>query len=211
LTHLYFIRHGDYLEDLENGSYQDLGLSPEGIRQTERLRDRLARTGEIKADVLIASPMRRARASAEMLAPTLGIPIVFEKGVEEWVCDDGTLPPETFSARWNQVPEAQKPFFRFMNGYETGLEFSGRVQSALNRLLQEYEGKTIVLVSHGGVLAASFHYFFGLSGATPARVSFSAMHTSITHWFKPPQGQTWVLERYNDAHHLEQEGYKAPA
>jgi 2,3-bisphosphoglycerate-dependent phosphoglycerate mutase len=202
LTHLYFIRHGDYLEDLENGSYQDLGLSPEGIRQTERLRDRLARTGEIKADVLIASPMRRAKASAEMLAPALGTPIVFEKGFEEWVCDDGTLPPDEFSARWSRVPEAQKPFFRFMAGYETGLEFTGRVQSALNRLVQEYAGKTIVLVSHGGVIAASFHYFFGLSGATPARVSLSAKHTSITHWFQPTPAQTWVLERYNDAHHL---------
>ncbi len=202
MTHLYFIRHGDYVEDLENGSYQDLGLSPEGIRQVERLRDRLVRTGEIKADVLIASPMRRAKASAEILAPTLGTPIVFDAGFEEWVCDDGTIPPEEFSAHWKQVPEAQKPFFRFMQGYETGIEFSGRVQSALNRILQEYDGKTIVLVSHGGVIGASFHYFFGLSGATPARVSIGAKNTSITHWFKPTHTQTWVLERYNDYHHL---------
>jgi 2,3-bisphosphoglycerate-dependent phosphoglycerate mutase len=202
LTHIYPVRHGDYIEDMENGSYQDLGLSPEGIRQTERLRDRLARTGEIKADVLITSPMRRAKASAEILAPALGTPIVFDKDFEEWMCDDGTLPPEHFSALWNQVPEAQKPFFRFMAGYETGLEFSGRVQSALNRLLQEDAGKTIVLVTHGGVIAASFHYFFGLSGAVPARVSLSAKHTSITHWYQSPHGQRWELERYNDAHHL---------
>ncbi len=130
MTHLYFIRHGDYLEDVENGSYQDLGLSSEGIRQTECLRDRLARTGEIKADVLIASPMRRAKAPAEMLAPTLGVPIVFDTGVEEWVCDDGTFPHKALSARWSQVPEAQKPFFRFMEGYETGLEFSGPTNCA---------------------------------------------------------------------------------
>ena len=203
MTHLYFIRHGDYIEALENGSYQDQGLSPEGIRQTECLRDRLARTGEIKADVLIASPMRRAKASAEILAPVLGTPIVFEKDVEEWVCDDGTLSPEEFSARWNQVPDAHRPFFRFMAGYQTGLEFSGRVQSALHRLVQEYPGKTLVLVTHGGVIAASFHYFFGLSGAVPSRVTPSATYTSITHWFQPPQRETWVLERFNDAHHLE--------
>ncbi len=202
MTHLYLIRHGDYIEDLENGSYQDLGLSPEGIRQIERLRDRLAGTGEIKADVLIASPMRRAKASAEILASALGTPIVFDKDFEEWVCDDGTLPPEEFLARWNQVPEAQKPFFRFMAGYETGLEFTGRVQSALNRILQEYDGKTLVLVSHGGVIAASFSYFFGLSGATPARVSFGTKNVSLTHWFKPEKTQQWILERYNDYHHL---------
>jgi probable phosphoglycerate mutase len=202
LTHIYLIRHGDYIEDLENGSYQDLGLSPEGIKQTERLRDRLARTGEIKADVLIASPMPRAKASAEILAPTLSTPIIFDKSFEEWVCDDGTSPPEEFSALWQQIPDVQKPFFRFMTGYETGLEFSGRIQAALNRILQEYEGKTIVLVSHGGVIATSFSYFFGLSGAIPSRVSIGAENTSITHWFKPAHTQKWVLERYNDYHHL---------
>ncbi|HEY4385526.1 MAG TPA: histidine phosphatase family protein [Ktedonobacteraceae bacterium] len=197
-----FIRHGDYIEDLENGAYQDLGLSPEGIRQTERLRDRLMRTGEIKADVLIASPMRRAKASAEMLAPALGMPIVFDKNFEEWLCDDGTLPPEEFSARWQQVPEAQKPFFRFMSGYETSLEFSGRIQAALNRILQAHEGKTIVLVSHGGVVAASFSYFFGLSGAVPSRVALNTKHASITHWSRPATAQKWILEYYNDHSHL---------
>ena len=202
MTHLYLIRHGDYIEDLEHDKYQDLGLSSEGIRQTELLRDRLARTGEIKADVLIASPMRRAKESAEILTPVLGTPIVFEKNFEEWLCEDGTLTPEEFSACWQQVPEEQKPFFRFMAGYETGLEFSGRVQAALNRILQEYEGKTIVLVSHGGVIAVSFSYFFGLSAATPSRVSLGAKNTSITHWFKPERAQRWVLERYNDYHHL---------
>ena len=203
MTHLYLIRHGDYIEDLENGSYQDLGLSPEGIEQIECLRDRLVSTGKIKADILITSPMRRAKASAEILAPALGIPIVFEKDFEEWVCDDGTLSPEEFFARWNQVPEAHQPFFRFMDGYETGLEFSARVQAALHRLLQQYAGKTIVLVTHGGVIGASFHYFFGLSGAVPARVSLSAKHSSITHWFQSSPGHAWILERFNDAHHLE--------
>lgn len=202
MTHIYLMRHGDYIEDLENGSYQDLGLSPKGIRQTELLRDRLTRTGEIKADVFISSPMRRAKESAELLAPALGIPITFDKEFEEWVCDDGTSTPEEFSVLWQQVPEEQKLFFRFMAGYETGLEFSGRIQSALNRILREHEGKTIALVSHGGVIAASFSYFFGLSGAIPMRVSLGAENTSITHWFKPVHAQKWILERYNDYHHL---------
>jgi 2,3-bisphosphoglycerate-dependent phosphoglycerate mutase len=43
MTHLYLIRHADSLEGLkDDGKYGDLGLSPEGITQAERLRDRLA-------------------------------------------------------------------------------------------------------------------------------------------------------------------------
>ncbi len=202
MTHIYFIRHGDYIEGLQNGTYQDLGLSVEGVRQTERLRDRLARTGEIKADVLIASTMRRAHESATILAPALDQPATLDKDFEEWLCDDGTLDPTEFSARWQQVPDAQKPFFRFQDGYETSLEFSARIQTALNRILQEYHGKTLVLVTHGGVIAASFSYFFGLSGATPSRVSIGAKNTSITHWSKPDNAQRWSLASFNDIHHL---------
>ena len=200
---VYFIRHGDYIEDVQDGKYQDFGLSAEGIRQTELLRDRLMKTGEIKAGALIASPMRRAHESAMILAPALGLPVTLDKGIEEWLCDDGTPTPAEFSARWQQVSDEQKPFFRFMAGYETGLEFTGRVQAALNRLLQEYDGKTLALVSHGGVIAASFNYFFGLSGATPARVAIGAKNTSLTCWSKAEQAQRWSLDYFNDVHHLE--------
>jgi probable phosphoglycerate mutase len=202
LTHLYFIRHGDYREELEDGKYQDLGLSPEGIKQIEALRERLIKTNEIQADILLSSPMRRAKEAAEILAPALKQPIIFDKCLEEWLCDDGTLTPEEFSARWQQVPETQKPFFRFMAGYETGLEFSGRVQATLNHVLEEHAGKTLVLVTHGGVIAASFSYFFGLSAAIPPRVTLGANHASITHWCKPGSAQKWMLERYNDYQHL---------
>ena len=75
---------------------------------------------EIKADMLIASPMRRAKASEELLASALDWPVAFEKDLQEWV--GRSLSPEDFSARWDQVSEAHKPFFRFQEGYETGLD-----------------------------------------------------------------------------------------
>jgi probable phosphoglycerate mutase len=54
MTHLYLIRHGqvDGLQPGIVGSVtSDSGLSRLGIVQAERLRDRLAITGEIQADV----------------------------------------------------------------------------------------------------------------------------------------------------------------
>jgi probable phosphoglycerate mutase len=202
LTHVYLIRHGDYVFDLQDGKYRDLGLTPEGVRQTECLRDRLLRTGEIKPDVLIASTMRRAHETATILAPALGCPIILDKEVEEWRNEDGSLSPEEFTARWQQVPEPQRPFFRWVPGGENWLEFSVRAQLALNRILQEHEGKTIVIVCHGNVIEASFVYFFGLSGATLQRAPVAVKHTAITHWFRRADEQTWLLERYNDYHHL---------
>jgi probable phosphoglycerate mutase len=200
LTNVYLIRHGDYI-DLEDGRYlADPGLSPEEVRQVELLRDRLAKTGEIKADLLIASPLRRAQESAEILAPVLGQSVGTDAELEEWRSDDGNLTPEEFTARWQQTPETQRPFFRWTKGCETWLEFSVRIQQALNRLCQEHEGKTMVLVSHGGVIQASFLYFFGLSATNTPGVSME--NISITQWVKPENAQKWVLKRFNDNAHL---------
>ncbi|GER90448.1 phosphoglycerate mutase [Dictyobacter vulcani] len=202
MTHIYLIRHGDNIEALKDGKYQDLGLSEDGIRQTERLRDRLARTGEIKVDVLISSPLQRAQESARILAPVLGQPIVLDQDFEEWRCEDGSMTPEEFTARWKQVPDEQKPFYRWQDGYETGQEFSLRVQSALKRIIEEHAGKTVVLISHGGIVGAAFTYFFGLNTATLSPVSIAARNTSITHWHKAEHASKWALERYNDYQHL---------
>ncbi len=202
MTDLYLIRHSDSIFDLEDGKYCDLGLSTEGVKQAERLRDRLVRTGEIRPYVLIASTMRRAHETATILAPVLDQPIILDEDVEEWRNEDGSLSPEEFITRWQQVPETQRPFFRWVPGCENWLEFSVRVQLALNRILQEYEGKTIIIICHANVIEASFVYFFGHFGATIQRAPIDAEHTSITHWIKRTDEQVWFLERYNDYYHL---------
>src|SRR5574340_79721 len=83
MTELYLIRHGDYQIGLEDGKYVDQGLTPLGVAQAERLRDRLAATGEIAPDVLIASTLPRARQTAQIISPALGLPIIFDDEVQE--------------------------------------------------------------------------------------------------------------------------------
>ncbi len=86
LTTLYLIRHGEAVSNVEpivGGVRGDSGLTPRGVAQAERLRDRLAESHEIDADVLIASTMPRARQTAEIIAPALGLPIIFDDEVQE--------------------------------------------------------------------------------------------------------------------------------
>jgi 2,3-bisphosphoglycerate-dependent phosphoglycerate mutase len=52
-------RHADYVYAEHDGRKRDLGLSPEGHAQAERLRERLARSKEIRPDVFISSTERR--------------------------------------------------------------------------------------------------------------------------------------------------------
>src|SRR3984893_1061658 len=103
MNHLYLIRHGQAISAVEN-TIGNTRLSPLGIRQAERLRDRLAATGEIAADVLIASTMRRAKETAEIIAPALDIPIIFDDEIQEWRDNEPEdVSGKEYSERFNAV------------------------------------------------------------------------------------------------------------
>jgi probable phosphoglycerate mutase len=201
LTSIYLIRHGDYDELVDGKSVENPGLSHKGTRQAELLRDRLARTGEIKADALFSSPARRAHETAQILAPALGASVVLDPDLEEWRCDRGALSPEEFTARWQRVSDAQRPFFQWVEGGESFVELAVRVQLALNRIWQEYGDKTIVAVTHGGVIQAAYAYFFNLSATTIPGIATE--NTAITHWSRSADASRWTLQRHNDHAHLQ--------
>jgi probable phosphoglycerate mutase len=201
LTHIYLIRHAVNIDGLIDGKMGDLGLSPEGITQAERLRDQLTSSGEIKADIFISSPERRAHETAQILQPALGQPIVLDDEVVEWKSDDGSIEEQEFMRRWNEVPKAHKPYYRWIEGYENRMEFSLRVHLALNRIVQAHAGKTIVVLTHGAFIQMSFMYFFGYGEAVLDRAMPEVRRTSITHWYLEEK-ERWTLERSNDCHHL---------
>lgn len=202
MTHLYLIRHAENIDGLIDGKMGDLGLSPEGILQAERLRDRLIRTSEMKPEVFIASPERRAKETAEIITPAFGLPITFDPDFEEWRSDDGSIEPDEFMRRWNAVPKAQKAYYRWIDGFESRAEFGLRVNLALNRVIQQHAGKTLVIVTHGAFLQMSFSYFFGYGEAVFDRAMPEIRRTSITHWYQNEGQDRWNLERSNDYHHL---------
>ena len=204
MTQLFLIRHGDYIDGLVDGegALRDLGLSPAGRVQAEQLRMRLASGGELKPAVFLASTLRRALETAEIVAPALGVTVTPDRDLEEWRSDDGSIEPDAFMAQWRQLKERQRPFHRFVAGCETGIEFSTRVHSALHRITSEHAGGSIVLMTHGGFIQVAFLFFFGYGDAAFRRAYPAAGHTSITHWRQEPGSDRWVLESSNDRQHV---------
>jgi 2,3-bisphosphoglycerate-dependent phosphoglycerate mutase len=209
MTRLYLIRHGQALTEVD-GIMKDYGLTPLGVKQAERLRDRLAGSGEVAADVLIASTFLRARQTAEVIAPALDLPIIFDDEVQE-------LRPGSLSGmhvdEYKTLRAARDadfyldPFARLVPDEENWAQFVLRIGTAMRRIIDQYEGKTVVIVCHGGVIDATFTYFFGLDSLHPARVRLYTHNTSITHWRKvaddADHGQlAWRLVFYNDDLHV---------
>ena len=208
VTHLYLIRHGQAdcnVNNLLAGMKSDIGLTPLGVQQAERLRDRLATTGEIVADVVIASTLPRARQTAEIIAPALGLPIIFDDEVQEMrVGEADGLTWQQYVEQFGPPPDfREEPFREMFVGGENWGQFVLRVATALDRILRAHEGKTIVVVCHGGVIDASFLIGLGMSTIAMPRAQFHTRNTSITHWerFVYDNEKRWRLISYNDDLH----------
>ncbi|HKP51649.1 MAG TPA: histidine phosphatase family protein [Chloroflexia bacterium] len=181
-------------------------LTAEGVKQAERLRDRLATTGEIKADALLASSYPRARQTAEIIAPALGLPVILEDDLQEWrPGDNGGMYWDEYIEKYGRDDPFREPFRTTAPGGEYWSQFMLRVISILHRIAHEYEDKSIVLVCHGGIVDGSLISFFGLSALYRPHLSLDTDNTAITHWkhFQENGAPRWQLMKYNDALHLQ--------
>ena len=212
VTRLVLVRHGEsraMVDAIVGGHEGCKGLSPLGVRQAEALRERLSRTGEIKADVLLASVLPRAIETAEIIAPSLG-------GLSpDQHCDLCEIHPgeadgltwDEFRVRYMAEGRTWDAHTPVAPGSETSAEFQSRVARTLTRLVDEHRGRTVVAVCHGGVVDASLIGFLGLP-FHGALFSPRTETTSITEWeldaSEPVDGRPrrWRLIRYNDAAHL---------
>lgn len=211
MTHLYMIRHGEADSNVRRvaaGPKGDLGLTNLGRRQAERLRDRLAATGEIAADVLIASTLERAAETARIIAPALGLPIEWDDEVQELRVGeaDGMLWDDAV-ARFGMPSFRREPYRPVFPGGENWGMFVLRVATAIDRITSAHEGKTIVVVCHAGVIDAAFLSFAGVNMHANAQpLELSTHNTSITHWErreKPESLPIWRLISYNDVLHVQ--------
>lgn len=203
-TAIFIIRHGayDHRPSPMGEAASDHGLSDLGLRQTHALLDRLSRTQEIRPDALFCSTLPRARQTAELIAPALGAAPLALPQLCEWESGNEALGLDAFMKRFRELSPTARRTHRFFPGCETIAEFTQRVQTKLAELTRAFEGKTIVLVAHGGVVEVAFSYFLGF-GPGPFEGGYPAAgHTSITLWRRSSNREDWVQEFANDTHHL---------
>ena len=114
------------------------------------------------------------------------------------------------------IPDYRKtPYARLAPGAENWGEFILRVGAMFDRMTREYAGKTIALVTHGGVIDASILIFFRLHTLTMPPFALYTHNTSITEWelersggfhehdeTSNERGVRWRLARYNDDFHI---------
>jgi broad specificity phosphatase PhoE len=154
-TCVLLVRHGETREAAERRypSAQNLPLTERGCAQAAAL----ARTLHgVSLDAVFASPSQRAGETAGPLVTQCSlalhvIPELAEMGF-------GQLGGKSLDEAARIFPEALKrwlenPFEVTLPEGEPFLDFVGRVRRVRRQLTREWAGRTIVVVTHGGVIA----------------------------------------------------------
>jgi broad specificity phosphatase PhoE len=203
---LILVRHGEAFAGFHGpiaGPMGCAGLTPLGRRQAEALRDHLAASGQVRADVLLVSVLPRAIETATIIGPGLGLEIsdhdcdLCEVHTGEADGLDWSLYNERYGS-FDMEVEADRPF---APGGESWNGFHQRVRTTLLRLAREHEERTVVAVCHAGVIIASMRLLLGIADpATSAHLRPS--NTGMTEWEHVASEDRWLLRTYNDAGHL---------
>ena len=157
---LYVTRHGE-TEYNVLGRYcgsTDIPLNDIGIAQAHELSERLQ---GMRFDVIVSSPMLRARQTAGIVCAALNMPYtVYEQfternmGVYEGLTREEAR--ERFPDLWNR--QCTSKIDDAPDGGETLTQACGRIDGGLNMLRQDYQGKSILLICHGFAARAVHRY-----------------------------------------------------
>jgi 2,3-bisphosphoglycerate-dependent phosphoglycerate mutase len=201
MTRVVVVRHGqtEWNVQARIQGQGDSRLTPEGEAQARSIAQRLARED---FDVLVSSDLGRAAATAQAIGERSRKPVVLDArlrerhfGVGEGMTYDEVdrAYPGAFARIRNVDPDFVIP------GGESRRQFHERVRGAFDSLAQAHAGLTLVVVTHGGVLATFFRHVNGiaLDVAHPIAIT-NASYNVLRH-----DGGRWAVETWSDSAHLE--------
>jgi probable phosphoglycerate mutase len=200
VTRVLAVRHGEtaWNVDTRLQGQIDISLNATGQQQARRLAEALAGEG---IEAIVTSDLVRARDTAQAVADRTGLPLAFDPGLRER--HFGIFQGHTYaeverrwpeqSARWRR----REPAFGAEGG-ETLQGFYERCVGAATRLAAAHAGRTLLLVTHGGVLDCLYRAASRIALDAPR--TWELANTGINRLLYSPEGFTLV--GWGDTLHL---------
>lgn len=205
MTRIILIRHGQSTSNAEgwlSGQESCGGLTNLGVAQAEALRARLSADESMQPDAVLVSTMQRAVHTAEIISEPFGM--VPEQHADLMERTSGEAEGLTVAqyiekygiAPWSDWENPLSP------GGESGLVFADRVTAATDRVVNEYRGKTVWVVCHGGVImVTAVRRWPGASFDLRQLPVASPQNTSVSEW-QVDIDSNWRMSRFADDTHL---------
>ncbi|WP_315906203.1 histidine phosphatase family protein [Priestia koreensis] len=151
-TIIYLVRHGDSPKE---GNERTRELTEKGYRDAERVAEVLK---EEDVDVVASSPYRRSVLTVEKVAKTLHKEVVIIEELKERIFS----PKGTRLSDKELAPLLEQSFLDphfSLEGGESNNECQKRAVKVVKDLINTYEGKKIVIGSHGAVMTLIMNHF----------------------------------------------------
>ena len=194
ITRIVAVRHGETVwnAEMRMQGQLDTRLSARGERQARRTAAALAGEG---IEAIVSSDLVRAAATAAAIADVVGLPVATDSGLRErsfgvfqgWTYAeiDERWPDD--AARWRRHDPTFAPA-----GGESLVAFDARAVAAMTRIATQARGRTLLVVTHGGVLDSLYRAATGvgleaqrtwqLGNAAINRVLFTGERFTLVGW-----------------------------
>lgn len=154
---LYVARHGQTVWNAQNKvcGVTDVELTEKGIEQAEKLADIVPDN----IDVIITSPLNRAIETGKIVAEKNNIPM----HIEELLIEQNYGIYEGIDRKDPQFLNNKRNFaYRYPDG-ESMMQVAYRIYGFIDKIKKEYQGKNVLLISHGGVCRIIRTYFIDMT------------------------------------------------
>ena len=194
MTELLLVRHGEP----EASVRADPGLSAAGFEQAKRLARWLAAES---IDVVVSSPLRRAKDTADTVGDALGLPVAVVDDVREWERAGGesgyTVLEHMAADDPRSTALADGRYSDFVPIMDVAA-FRARVELGFGSLFDRYPTGRVVVASHGGAINCFLANILGLSEI----FFFLPDYGSVSRVERLASGRT-VIRSVNETGHLE--------
>lgn len=150
---LYVARHGQTVWNAQNKvcGVTDVELTEKGIEQAEKLANKV----QNNIDVIITSPLKRAVDTSRIIADKNNITM----HIEEHLIEQNYGIYEGVDRKDFRFLNSKRSFaYRYPNG-ESMMQAAYRIYGVIDKIKKEYQGKNVLLISHGGVCRIIRTYF----------------------------------------------------
>jgi probable phosphoglycerate mutase len=198
------LRHGQTALSIERrfAGRGDFPLTDTGRQQAAAAAARLAARGAI--DLVVSSPLSRARHTAEAVAGATGAPLTVDDDLAE--TDFGDWEGLTFGEAMKRWPGEMSAWMGSTDvpppGGESLAGAARRALAALDRLLIEHQGQTVVVVSHVTPIKTIICRALLAPPATLFRIHLDVASLSEADWFADGPA---LVRSLNDTAHLRPE------
>ena len=200
--HFVFLRHGESIGNAQSRwqGQSDYALTDRGRAQALALAERW-KSEKVKFDLVIASPLSRARETAEIVASAVGAKIEFDPMLlERHIGEMEGLTAE--EVRKRPQPPFVTPYDSIGGEGEGDWALFLRAGQALHGLLRRPPG-TYLVVSHGGLLNQWMNAIVGIAPhVDPSGVRFRFENAAFAHVIYFPHQHRWAIDSLNDRAHL---------